>query len=541
MRSQSFFRRCSQFIRRAAIPVLSFFFTCCGSSSTFLPPAGASPLDIPRLDEITIDGRAEDWPEEIPPIRLLSDIRGRVPEPGDFDARFRLAWNRDGLYILAEVSDDSLYEDRSRFWNGDGIEIFVSPRPGSPEIVQVSLRPSFDLPDSSTAIVYYDHRRSGPLKEIMPESVFSSYKSDHSYRMEGRIPLDMIGIPDPGHGTEMAVQLYMNDSDGKGDTATFSLPWFPVRDSYRNPYAFHRVRFTEPVNCARIPEIRAYIMNGDLLRIKLLSRDPPAGNQLIVRAGHCHKRIKLREGQNGIYSQEIDLPAGKFNNRDEELLFLLDDSLYFRIPVCLLHRFYEEGKEPNRFENEIRIFEVLDCFKPPPENLTLFTGSSSIRMWYHLPEDLPGIPLLNRGFGGSSMKDLNYYFGRIVLPYRPSRIIVYEGDNDISNGTSPEAFLEECVKFINACREYLPGVQIYFVSVKPSPARFRYWPLMQKANAMLQDLANRNPGIHYIDITADMLNADGEPREDIFLEDGIHMNETGYGLWTDVLREALYE
>ena len=88
------------------------------------------------------------------------------------------------------------------------------------------------------------------------------------------------------------------------------------------------------------------------------------------------------------------------------------------------------------FEAEISAFEQADLSSPPPAKPFLFVGSSSIRVWPDLAGDFPDYPVMNRGFGGSEMSDVLYYFDRIVAPYNPAMILVYEGDNDLAAGKS---------------------------------------------------------------------------------------------------------
>jgi hypothetical protein len=49
--------------------------------------------------------------------------------------------------------------------------------------------------------------------------------------------------------------------------------------------------------------------------------------------------------------------------------------------------------------------------QPPPRHGVLFIGSSSIRAWSTLPEDFPSVPVINRGFGGSTMAASTYCAG----------------------------------------------------------------------------------------------------------------------------------
>jgi lysophospholipase L1-like esterase len=200
---------------------------------------------------------------------------------------------------------------------------------------------------------------------------------------------------------------------------------------------------------------------------------------------------------------------------------------------------YEKTDPPEWYENEIRIFEILDRYNPPPDSAVLFTGSSTIRCWYNLAGDMYPQVVINRGFGGSTMRELNLNIERIVFPYRPSMIFVYEGDNDIVRGTKPSAFLEECKAFISQCQQRLPDTEIIFLSIKPSPSRMRHWQKMDRANLMLEDLCGKKENVMFIDISTPMFMRPGILKNDIYAEDGVHLNDKGYSLLSQVILENI--
>lgn len=137
--------------------------------------------------------------------------------------------------------------------------------------------------------------------------------------------------------------------------------------------------------------------------------------------------------------------------------------------VFLLHA-CAPAQEPAGFEPEIRQFELRDATNPPPANPILFVGSSSFRMWTHLTDEFPGLPILNRGFGGAHLSDVNHYFDRVVRPYHPRLIVIYGGDNDIASGKSPERVLADFQEFIRRVRATSTNIEVAMISIKPSPA-----------------------------------------------------------------------
>jgi lysophospholipase L1-like esterase len=288
-------------------------------------------------------------------------------------------------------------------------------------------------------------------------------------------------------------------------------------------------------------EVRAVLKDDHSLQLKVLSDKPYGKKQLALQAGGISRHFNLQKENKCLFTHEWEFPVRKLSPDEDRLQFFFQDSLFFEIDMIVLHRIYDTIAEPNRFEQEIRIFEIIDHFDPIPPNSSLITGSSTIRRWKNIDQALPELDLINLGFGGSTMEDLNYYAKRIILPYNPARIIIYEGDNDIARGGSPAQFIDECFEFIKLCQNHIPETEIYFMSIKPSLSRMRNWEDMQHANRMLAELSSRHEKVHYIDISSGILDDSGEPLKDLFEKDRLHLNEKGYEILTSILKKELIE
>jgi lysophospholipase L1-like esterase len=191
--------------------------------------------------------------------------------------------------------------------------------------------------------------------------------------------------------------------------------------------------------------------------------------------------------------------------------------------------------DATRFEAEIRAFEAADRASPPPLGGVVFVGSSSIKNWTDVAADFPGVPVLNRGFGGSTMADVVYYADRAVLRYRPRLIVLYAGDNDLVGGRTPERILGDYRAFLKRVRSALPATRVVYVSIKPSPSRRGYMDRAREANRLVQ-LAMAGDSLQtYVDVFTPMLSAKGQPRPELFLADSLHMNQVGYRLWRGIL------
>lgn len=194
--------------------------------------------------------------------------------------------------------------------------------------------------------------------------------------------------------------------------------------------------------------------------------------------------------------------------------------------------------KPKDWEPAIRAFEDQDLRATPPRNAALFVGSSSARMW-DLAKFFPGVPTINRGFGGSELSDSLRYFDRIVLPFRPRAILLYAGDNDIAGGETAEQVVADYQAFAAKVREHLPDAHFAFLPIKPSLARWDMWPEMNKANEAIRKLTEADGHLHYLDTATPMLGDDGKPRPELFANDGLHLNDAGYQLWTTIVRPWL--
>ena len=180
-----------------------------------------------------------------------------------------------------------------------------------------------------------------------------------------------------------------------------------------------------------------------------------------------------------------------------------------------------------------------DAAHPPPRDGVVFVGSSSIRLWTTLAQDFPGVPVVNRGFGGSMIADSTRHVAQLIVPYRPKLVVLYAGDNDVDGGHTADQVFDDFKAFVARVRRDLPETAIAFVSIKPSLARAAQWPTMREANALVAQWAATQTDVVYVDTASAMLGADGKPRRELLREDGLHLSASGYALWTERLRPVL--
>jgi lysophospholipase L1-like esterase len=205
--------------------------------------------------------------------------------------------------------------------------------------------------------------------------------------------------------------------------------------------------------------------------------------------------------------------------------------------LCL--SFSLSAQDPKRFQKEIDNLVVADS-SVNHKNLILFTGSSSIRIWKSLGTDFPKYNTLNRGFGGSEMRDLLYYAEQLIIKHNPKKIFIYEGDNDINSGKSPEEILKTADELLSLIRAKLPKrVKVVFISPKPSLARWQLKETYLAYNQQLKAWTNQHKKVLFVDVWTPMVDSNGEVMKDIFIEDGLHLNERGYKIWASTIKGFL--
>ncbi len=218
------------------------------------------------------------------------------------------------------------------------------------------------------------------------------------------------------------------------------------------------------------------------------------------------------------------------------LLLLLSATLFQACPP--VRQMPYEVKN-TRFEQEIIAFEQQDKENGIDTGNILFVGSSSIRMWTSLEEDMKGFKVLNRGFGGATTAEVRQYYDRIIKPYKPKVIVIYVGENDIAEGMKPTMVYDEVTNLFSRIKDDFPESKIVYLSMKPSIARWDLWTDFKAGNKKIKKITEFYKSIYYIETADVMLNDEDSIRTDIFIEDGLHMNAKGYADWTKLVRNVL--
>ena len=190
--------------------------------------------------------------------------------------------------------------------------------------------------------------------------------------------------------------------------------------------------------------------------------------------------------------------------------------------------------QADKWAKEMAAFEEQDR-KDPALGGVVFVGSSSIRLW-DLAKSFPGVPALNRGFGGSEIPDSVAHVDLLVIRHKPRIVVFYAGDNDIAAGRTPQQVFDDYKAFVEKIHTALPATRIAFITIKPSILRWALVDKVRAANALVRQYAVADDRLGFVDVDGPMLGWDEKPRKELFVADGLHMTPKGYEVWTTLVR-----
>lgn len=195
----------------------------------------------------------------------------------------------------------------------------------------------------------------------------------------------------------------------------------------------------------------------------------------------------------------------------------------------------------NWAEPEINQFEILDESQTYDENSIMFIGSSSIRLWNTLEEDMHPFPVIQRGYGGAHFRDLIYYTDRILANHSIEMLVCFVA-NDIKvapEDESPRRVFRLVKYFIKQVRAKHPNIPILFVEITPTSSRWGKWKEIQELNDMIEKHCQTNDKLHFVSTAEYFLNQNGQPNDSLFIKDRLHLNPKGYTIWARLIKEHI--
>ena len=273
---------------------------CLGCAGAVEKPAL---FDVPRLDKIVIDGKADDWGRRGFRVDALTWLDGPIRPANDFDPRFRLAWDRRGLLVLVTVADDEPREsdDIASLWQRDCAELFLADRHGGSEKVQCVVAPGLDPKHPRLRHYLYDQRSSKALRKVEPTAQAARTKTRNGYVMEVLLPWSNVGI-DPTLGLECAFQAYLNDSDARG--GLLHATWYPQVSAHIDSKRMHRIRLASRPSPPVVASAEGHYEDARRVVVQITAAAELAGKIATVRdAGRGLARGRLSEEGGRAYAK----------------------------------------------------------------------------------------------------------------------------------------------------------------------------------------------------------------------------------------------
>lgn len=171
--------------------------------------------------------------------------------------------------------------------------------------------------------------------------------------------------------------------------------------------------------------------------------------------------------------------------------------------------------------------------------VALFLGSSSIEKWLTMNQDFPELETVNAGKGGSTYSYVSSQIGTLMSQHHPEIVVLYSGDNDLVEHRKLKSILNDIRSAALTARRSNPNLKLYVLSVKPSPARINLIDRAKILNSQIQIEAETTRQFVFVDIFPAMLDPQGFPRPELFVEDGVHLNAQGYAIWRSLLRRQM--
>jgi len=208
--------------------------------------------------------------------------------------------------------------------------------------------------------------------------------------------------------------------------------------------------------------------------------------------------------------------------------------------TVLLVTVFANAQQPP-FYDDIQKFKHEDSISFPPQHAILFVGSSSFTKWTDVQQYFPSYKIINRGFGGSELKDVIRYEKDVIFPYNPKQVVIYCGENDFaySDTISVQTVVGRFITLFNDIRNRWTNIPLAYVSMKPSLAREKLMPKYEEANKQIKTFLASQKKTVFIDVYHAMLKEDGKPITDLFVEDNLHMNAKGYAIWKKLIEPYL--
>jgi len=167
----------------------------------------------------------------------------------------------------------------------------------------------------------------------------------------------------------------------------------------------------------------------------------------------------------------------------------------------------------------------------PPPDIVVFLGDSLIYggAWR---EAFPDVDVVNLGVRGDTIFDVSARLDELRNPrVHVAKILLLIGTNDALLRLPGHELAGRHTFLVNRLREVVPDATLVLMTLPPCGAD--RGQIVRTANDAIRETAAANQ-LALVDLYPRFAAADGSLREEYSL-DGIHLNEAGYALWSEML------
>lgn len=224
------------------------------------------------------------------------------------------------------------------------------------------------------------------------------------------------------------------------------------------------------------------------------------------------------------------------------VILLASTSFAHAQDAALLDPYRHAAEE--RWSSAIDLLDQRNAQESHPTSSVLFVGSSSIRRWDTITEDVAPFHPIQRGYGGAKFRDLAVFAERIIQPHRYRAMVVFVA-NDIT-GKDKDLTVDQVEPLVRhvvrVSREHQPQAPVLLIEITPTSSRFKAWSKIREMNARIRDVALTTPHTYFIPTASHYLHPDTKtPRDELFVDDRLHLNRDGYRIWGKLIRSQLQD
>ncbi|TWT71911.1 hypothetical protein Pan14r_42280 [Crateriforma conspicua] len=201
----------------------------------------------------------------------------------------------------------------------------------------------------------------------------------------------------------------------------------------------------------------------------------------------------------------------------------------------------EIPKEITKWEDDIAKLEKLDAQSSDPPGAILFIGSSSVRRWTTIDEDMAPYLPIRRGYGGARYRDLAHFATRLIRPHDYRAIVMFVA-NDVSGGDN-DATVDQIEGWVDSildvAQQHSPGKPVFIIEITPAPKRWSVYAKIRQVNDRLREICLTRPDTYFIETAEHYLDRHNQPVMRFFDDDRLHLSDEGYDLWSKLIRRKL--